>query len=85
MKRPLRYASRFGVASSAGIVRKYGFSLANLMGTAGSDTFIRALQDAVARDGALGPMAMHISTFGGLEATAPWARDFVAAPGGSTS
>lgn len=85
VKRLLRYASRFGVASSAGIVRKYGFSLANLMGTAGPDTFIRALQDAATRDGALGAVAMHLYTFGGLEATAAWARDFVAAPGGSTS
>jgi methylenetetrahydrofolate reductase (NADPH) len=83
VKRLLRYASRFGVSSSAGIVRKYGFSLANLMGTAGPDRFIRALQDAVARDPALGEVAMHFYTFGGLDATAAWARDFVAASGGA--
>ncbi|UQN14167.1 methylenetetrahydrofolate reductase [Gulosibacter sp. ACHW.36C] len=84
VKRLLRYASRFGVTSSAGIVRKYGFSLANLMGTAGPDTFIRSLQDAVARDAALGEVAMHFYTFGGLDATAAWARDFVAASGGAS-
>lgn len=81
VKRLLRYASRFGIASSAGIVRKYGFSLTNLMGTAGPDKFIRSLQDAVDANPALGALALHFYTFGGLNATAQWAQDFVAKEG----
>lgn len=71
VKRLLRYASRFGVGSSAGIVRKYGFSLTGLMGTAGPDRFLRAL----AAEPGLGDIAVHFYTFGSLAGTAAWARD----------
>ncbi|UPO77439.1 methylenetetrahydrofolate reductase [Arthrobacter sp. Helios] len=75
IKRLLGYARRFGVSSSAGIAQKYGFSLTNLLGTAGPDRFLRDL--AAAHDpGRHGTVQLHFYTFGGLRATAEWVRDF---------
>jgi methylenetetrahydrofolate reductase (NADPH) len=75
VKRLLSYARRCGVASSAGITRKYGLSLAHLMDTAGPATFISALAqhlDPVVH----GDVRTHFYTFGGITATSAWARDF---------
>jgi methylenetetrahydrofolate reductase (NADPH) len=75
IKRLLNYARRFGVASSAGIVHKYGFSLTNLLGTAGPDKYIgevAARHDPAAH----GQVRLHFYTFGGLKPTAGWVRDF---------
>ncbi|MGN6445250.1 methylenetetrahydrofolate reductase [Amnibacterium sp.] len=72
VKRLLAFARRFGVRSNATIVRKYGFSLANLMGTAGPDAFVGDLADRVAAEPALGPVAVHLYTFGGIAASARW-------------
>ncbi|GAA4858540.1 methylenetetrahydrofolate reductase [Saccharopolyspora cebuensis] len=71
VKRLLRYATRFGVSTGAGIARKYGLSLTNLMGTAGPDRFVR---DLAARHDPRrhGEIALHFYTFGGLRATADW-------------
>src|SRR5699024_11534135 len=43
IKRLLVYAKRFGVASSAGIVKKYYFSLTNIMINAEPHNFLRHL------------------------------------------
>src|SRR5699024_6832550 len=43
IKRLLAFARRFGVGANAMIVKKYGFSLTNLMGTAGPDRFVNEL------------------------------------------
>ncbi len=81
VKRLLGYARRFGVGTSAGIVQKYGFSLTNLLGTAGPDRFLREL--AAGHDPAVhGRVLVHLYTFGGLRATAEWTREFGA--GGRT-
>jgi methylenetetrahydrofolate reductase (NADPH) len=75
IKRLLSYARRFGVASSAGITRKYGLSLANLMGTAGPDAFVSSLAEGL--DSAIhGDVRTHFYTFGDIEATSAWVRDF---------
>ena len=77
VKRLLSYARRFGVASSAGIAKKYGFSLTNLLATAGPDRFITELAGRL--DPALhGTVKVHFYAFGGLRATAEWVRDFEA-------
>lgn len=77
IKRLLGYARRFGVGTSAGIAQKYGFSLTNLLGTAGPDRFIRDL--SAAHDPARhGTVQLHFYTFGGLRTTAEWVRDFQA-------
>jgi methylenetetrahydrofolate reductase (NADPH) len=76
VKRLLGYAKRFGVASSAGIVKKYGFSLTNLMGNAGPDKFLRNLADEVSVSKYQGTVGVHFYTFGGMAKTAEWAEDF---------
>ncbi|HIY85363.1 MAG TPA: methylenetetrahydrofolate reductase [Candidatus Yaniella excrementavium] len=76
IKRLLGYAKRFGVASSAGIVKKYGFSLTNLMGNAGPDKFLRNLADEAAASNYPGTVGVHFYTFGGMAKTAEWAQEF---------
>jgi methylenetetrahydrofolate reductase (NADPH) len=45
IKRLLGFARRFGIGANAMIVKKYGFSLTNLMGTAGPDRFVSDLAE----------------------------------------
>jgi methylenetetrahydrofolate reductase (NADPH) len=67
----LRYASRCGVAASAGAVAKYGLSLGRLLGHAGPDRFVAELQAGL--DPALtGRVHLHIFPFGGFAQTADW-------------
>ncbi|UKA66796.1 methylenetetrahydrofolate reductase [Arthrobacter sp. FW306-05-C] len=84
VKRLLSFARRFGVGANAMIVKKYGFSLTNLMGDAGPDRFVNDLaavlaQHAPGQDQHLPPqLGLHFYTFGGLLATANWVRHFTA-------
>ena len=75
VKRLLSYAARFGVSTSAGIAKKYGLSLTNLMGTAGPDHFIRALA-ASYNPYRHGELKLHFYPFGGLKATSEWVSAF---------
>lgn len=75
IKRLLAFAARFGVASSAGIARKYGMSLTNLLGTAGPDRFIRELESRYEPE-RHGILKLHFYTFGGLAATSEWIDRF---------
>ncbi len=79
IKRLLGFARRFGIGANAMIVKKYGFSLTNLMGTAGPDTFVTDLSSLLAADPTSGDVRLHLYTFGGLLATSDWAREFSAA------
>jgi methylenetetrahydrofolate reductase (NADPH) len=86
IKRLIGFARRFGVGANAMIVKKYGFSLTNLMGTAGPDRFVSDLASLLAdpstgsgTGGGSGDVKLHFYTFGGLLATSNWAREFVAA------
>ncbi|WP_396654128.1 methylenetetrahydrofolate reductase [Microbacterium sp. PRC9] len=79
VKRLLGFARRFGIGANAMIVKKYGFSLTNLMGTAGPDRFVADLATLLADDPKSGDVKLHFYTFGGLAATSTWAREFVAA------
>lgn len=74
IKRLLGFARRFGIGANAMIVKKYGFSLTNLMGTAGPDRFVTDLGNLLAQDPASGNVMLHFYTFGGLLATAEWAQ-----------
>ena len=78
IKRLLGFARRFGIGANAMIVKKYGFSLTNLMGTAGPDRFVSDLSGLLAEDPASGDVRLHFYTFGGLLATSEWANQFVA-------
>jgi methylenetetrahydrofolate reductase (NADPH) len=77
IKRLINFARRFGVGANAMIVKKYGFSLTNLMGTAGPDKFVTDLSALLAADPASGEVKLHFYTFGGLKATADWAHQYV--------
>lgn len=79
VKRLLGFARRFGIGANAMIVKKYGFSLTNLMGTAGPDRFVTDLSALLAADPGAGDIRLHFYTFGGLRATAEWARGYIAA------
>ena len=71
IRRLVRYAARFGVGTSAGIAKKYGFSITNLMGTAGPDRFINELAGQLDK-ARHGEVKLHFYTFGGLAATSDW-------------
>jgi methylenetetrahydrofolate reductase (NADPH) len=75
IRRLLTMAGRLGVGTSTGIAKKYGFSITNLMGTAGPDKFIRALADGL-DPGRHGEVKLHFYTFGGLKATSEWIAEF---------
>ena len=64
-----------GVSVSAPVARDYGFSLADLAGTATPGRFIRAL--ASGYDTRLhGEVKLHFNAFGGFAATAEWISQF---------
>jgi methylenetetrahydrofolate reductase (NADPH) len=75
VRRLLTYAARFGVGTSTGIAKKYGFSITNLMGTAGPDKFIRALAEGLDPE-RHGEVRLHFYTFGGLKPTSEWIAEF---------
>ncbi|MFF3371418.1 methylenetetrahydrofolate reductase [Streptomyces sp. NPDC002680] len=75
VRRLMAYAARFGVGTSASVVRKYGFSLTNLMGTTGPDRFLRDLAAGHDPD-RHGELKIHFYTFGGLRVTSEWAARF---------
>nr|WP_188666102.1 methylenetetrahydrofolate reductase [Tersicoccus solisilvae] len=85
IKRLLGFARRFGVGANAMIVKKYGFSLTNLMGEAGPDRFVDDLAATLAErtpgtgldhPDKPGGVGLHFYTFGGLGATADWVHRF---------
>ncbi len=78
IKRLLGFARRFGIGANAMIVKKYGFSLSNLMGSAGPDRFVTDLAGLLAADAKSGDVKLHFYTFGGLAETSEWVRDFSA-------
>ena len=79
IKRLVSFARRFGVGANAMIVKKYGFSLTNLMGTAGPERFVSDLSGLLAEDPRRGDVTLHFYTFGGLLATADWVHKYLAA------
>lgn len=78
IKRLLGYARRFGVGTSAGIAKKYGFSLTNLLGSAGPERFLTDLSSNESITARNSGVKTHFYTFGGLLATAEWIQDFTA-------
>jgi len=75
VRRLLSFAGRLGVGTSAGIAKKYGFSITNLMGTTGPDKFILSLAEGLDPE-RHGEVKLHFYTFGGLKATSDWIADF---------
>lgn len=79
IKRLIAFSRRFGVGANAMIVKKYGFSLTNLMGTAGPDKFVSDLSGLLDADPRTAPVMLHFYTFGGLLATAEWTHEYIKA------
>lgn len=70
IRRLLRYASACGVGASAAVLRKYGISLGNLIGSAGPDRLVTALAAGLGPEH--GRVRLHFYPFGGLEKTVEW-------------
>ena len=70
IKKLLRFAARCGVGASASVMRKYGVSLSNLIGTAGPDRLVDEF--AAKLGGEHGRVRLHFYPFGGVENTIDW-------------
>lgn len=70
IKTLLRYAALCGVGASAAVLAKYGVSLGALLGSAGPDRMVDALQAGLST--AHGPVRLHFYPFGGLDKTLDW-------------
>jgi methylenetetrahydrofolate reductase (NADPH) len=70
IKTLLRFAGRCGVGASASVMKKYGVSIASLIGSAGPDKFVDAF--AAGLDARHGRVRLHFYPFGGMKKTAEW-------------
>ena len=68
----LKYAQRCGVKASIGGITKHAGLVKNLFGVSVPDSVVRALAGENA-SGALGSVAVHYFSFGGVAATSKWA------------
>ena len=76
IKRLLGFAKRCGVGASASVMKKYGISLTNLIGTAGPDKLVAALDKGLSEEH--GRVRLHFYPFGALTASAQWINDYAA-------
>ena len=74
VKTLLRFARHCGVGASTAVLRKYGVSIAGLVGKAGPDKLVARLEAGM-KD-RHGPVRLHFYPFGGVENTMEWIRDF---------
>jgi len=74
IKALLRFAARCGVGASASVMKKYGVSLTNLIGSAGPDKLVDAFASQL--DEAHGPVRLHFYPFGGMVKTVEWIADY---------
>jgi len=79
IKTLMRYAALCGVGASTAVLRKYGLSLGNLIGSAGPDRFVAILDSALTPDH--GPVRLHFYPFGGLARTLDWIDGYARARG----
>ncbi|WP_375392375.1 methylenetetrahydrofolate reductase [uncultured Sphingomonas sp.] len=70
IKTLLRYAAHCGVGASASVMAKYGVSLSRLLGAAGPDKLVGALERGLGPEH--GAVRLHFYPFGGLERTVDW-------------
>ena len=68
----LKYAQRCGVKASIGGITKHAGLVKNLFGVSAPDAIVRTLAGENA-SGALGSVAVHYFSFGGVAATSKWA------------
>ncbi len=79
IKTLMRFAALCGVGASTAVLRKYGLSLGNLIGSAGPDRFVAILEAALTPDH--GPVRLHFYPFGGLARTLDWIDGYARATG----
>ena len=70
IKRLLGFAKRCGVGASASVMKKYGVSITNLIGSAGPDKLVNSLNKKL--DASHGRVRLHLYPFGALTASAEW-------------
>jgi methylenetetrahydrofolate reductase (NADPH) len=70
IKRLLAYAARCGVGASTSVLRKYGISVTNLLGTAGPDKLVNAFAAGLGEEH--GRVRLHFYPFGGMTKTLEW-------------
>ncbi|AKH43889.1 methylenetetrahydrofolate reductase (NADPH) [Altererythrobacter atlanticus] len=75
IKRLLGFAKRCGVGASASVMKKYGISLTNLIGSAGPDKLVDSL-DKKLNDAEHGRVRLHFYPFGALKASAEWINTY---------
>ena len=75
IKRLLGFAKRCGVGASASVMKKYGISLTNLIGSAGPDKLVNSL-DKKLSDAEHGRVRLHFYPFGALTASAEWINQY---------
>ncbi len=74
IKRLLAFAARCGVGASASVMKKYGVSITNLLGTAGPDKLVDAFANGLGDEH--GRVRLHFYPFGGLRKTVEWIADY---------
>ena len=79
IKRLLGFAKRCGVGASASVMKKYGISLTNLIGSAGPDKLVDSLAKKLGEEH--GRVRLHLYPFGALTASAEWINDYHARHG----
>jgi len=74
IKRLLGFAKRCGVGASASVMKKYGISLTNLIGSAGPDKLVNSLDKMLGDEH--GRVRLHFYPFGALTASAEWINGY---------
>lgn len=74
IKRLLGFAKRCGVGASASVMKKYGISLTNLIGSAGPDKLVDSLDSKLGEQH--GRVRLHFYPFGALTASAEWINKY---------
>ena len=77
LKELLRFAARCGVGASASVMKKYGVSIANLIGNAGPDKLVDTFAAKLGEEH--GPVRLHFYPFGGLLRTVEWIASYAKA------
>jgi methylenetetrahydrofolate reductase (NADPH) len=75
IKRLLGFAKRCGVGASASVMKKYGISLTNLIGSAGPDKLVNSLDQKLSPEDH-GRVRLHFYPFGALKPSAEWINGY---------
>ncbi|MEO7247153.1 MAG: methylenetetrahydrofolate reductase [Novosphingobium sp.] len=74
IKTLLRFAARCGVGASTGVMKKYGVSITNLIGSAGPDKLVNEFARNLNMEH--GAVRLHFYPFGGIVKTVEWIAEY---------